>query len=186
MKREELRDLGLTDEQVGKVMGMHSAELNDVRANLQDATSERDEFKKQLAANGEELSKLRDSAKDNEALQGKLDDLQQQFDKSKADSEKTIQSLKLNNAVDMSIAKSHARNSKAVKALIDMDKVKMTDKGLTGLDDQISSLQDSDAYLFEEQPKDTSHSTPKGNPSGGDGAGQDDRDAVRAALGLHK
>lgn len=42
MKREELRDLGLSDEQVSKVMGMHSAELNDVRANLQDATSERD------------------------------------------------------------------------------------------------------------------------------------------------
>lgn len=184
MKREELRDLGLSDEQVSKVMGMHSAELNDVRANLQDATSERDQLKKLLEDNDNELTKLRDSAKDNETLQKQLDDLQGKFDQSKQDSENTIKTLKLNNAVDLSIAKSHARNAKAVKALIDMDKVKMTDDGLSGLDDQISSLQESDSYLFEEQHNDTSNSTHKGNPSGGNGEGTDDRAAFKAALGL--
>lgn len=184
MKREELRDLGLSDEQVSEVMGMHSAELNDVRADLQDATSERDQFKKQLDTNNEELTKLRGNAKDNETLQKQLDDLQGKFDQSKQDRENTIKTLKLNNAVDLAVAKSHARNTKAVKALIDMDKVKMTDDGLSGLDDQISSLQDSDSYLFEERPKDTSNSTHKGNPSGGNGEGDDDRAAFKAALGL--
>lgn len=184
MKREELRDLGLSDEQVSKVMGTHSAELNDVRADLQNATSERDQFKKQLDTNNEELTKLRDNAKDNETLQKQLDDLQGKFDQSKQDSENTIKTLKLNNAVDLAVAKSHARNTKAVKALINMDKVKMTDEGLSGLDDQITSLKDSDSYLFEAQPTDTSNSTHKGNPSGGNGEGDDNRDAVRAALGL--
>lgn len=33
MKRDELREMGLTDEQVTKVFGMHSAEVNDLHVN---------------------------------------------------------------------------------------------------------------------------------------------------------
>ena len=34
MKREELKDLGLSDEQVGSIMAMHSSEMNKLRGEL--------------------------------------------------------------------------------------------------------------------------------------------------------
>ena len=65
-----------------------------------------------------------------------------------------------------------------------MDKVQLGDDGkLSGLDDQLTGLKESDGYLFGDEPKNTSNSTITGNPSGGDG-GNDNRDAVRQALGL--
>lgn len=184
MKRDELREMGLTDEQVTKVFGMHSAEVNDLHSQISTITGERDQYKDELNTNAQKLKDLQKDAKDNEELQGQLKDLRKEFDDSQKASQDKIASLKLNSAVDLAIAGSHARNGKAVRALIDMDKVKMGDDGtLTGLDDQLTGLKDSDSYLFEEQPKNTSNSTVSGNPSGGDG-GSDNRDAFRQALGL--
>ena len=184
MKREELREMGLTDEQVNNVMGMHSAEMNELHSKVNTITGERDQYKNELESNSSKLKDLQKSAKDNEALQGQLNDLQQQFKQSQDESAKKIASLKLNSAVDVAIAGSNARNGKAVRALLDMDKIQMGDDGnLTGLDDQLSSLQESDSYLFETQSQNTSNSTISGNPSGGNSDG-DNRDAFRNALGL--
>lgn len=184
MKREELRDMGLTDEQVTKVFGMHSAELNDLHSQINTITGERDQYKNELDSNATKLKDFEKNAKDNDELRGQLKDLRKQFDDSQKESETKIASLKLNSAVDVAIARSHARNNKAVRALIDMDKVQLGDDGkLSGLDDQLTGLKESDGYLFGDEPKNTSNSTITGNPSGGDG-GNDNRDAVRQALGL--
>lgn len=185
MQREELRKMGLTDEQVNNVMGMHSAEVNDLHSKVNTITGERDQYKNELDSNSSKLKDLQKSAKDNEALQGQLNDLQQQFKQSQDESAKKIASLKLNSAVDVAIAGSNARNGKAVRALLDMGKIQMGEDGkLTGLDDQLTSLQESDSYLFEDKSQNTSNSTISGNPSGGNGGGDDNRDAFRAALGL--
>ncbi|MFA6333913.1 MAG: phage scaffolding protein, partial [Methanoregula sp.] len=41
-----------------------------------------------------------------------------------------------------------AKNMKAVKAIIDLEKVQAKDGAITGLDEQIVELKKSDAYLF--------------------------------------
>ena len=42
-----------------------------------------------------------------------------------------------------------AKNAKAIKALIDMDSVKLGENGeLEGFDNQIEELKESDSYLF--------------------------------------
>ena len=57
--------------------------------------------------------------------------------------------LKLDNAVDTALTAAGAKNSKAVKALLDMSKVKLGEDGkLSGWDEQISAVQKSDSYLF--------------------------------------
>ena len=55
-----------------------------------------------------------------------------------------------NSAVDMAILKAGGRNAKAVKALLDMEKVTLKEDGtLDGLD--LDALKKSDGYLFSEE-----------------------------------
>ena len=48
MKREQLKDLGLTDEQVNSVMGMHGQTVTELNKNLATAEQERDQGRHRL------------------------------------------------------------------------------------------------------------------------------------------
>ena len=64
------------------------------------------------------------------------------------------------------------RNSKAVSALLDLDKVSLSDNGngLESLNDQLTALKESDSYLFnvknELQPTKSSVNVVSGQPKG--------------------
>ena len=90
-----------------------------------------------------------------------------------------IANMKRDYALDMAIQGKKAKNPKAVKALLDMTKIKMDGETLTGLNDQLEALQKSDAYLFEGEEKRVSSSTGHGNSTS-----NDDINAVRAVMGL--
>ena len=60
--------------------------------------------------------------------------------------------LKLDNAVEIALSGAKAKNGKAVKAMLDMSKVKMGEDGkLSGFDEQIEALKKSDGYMFDVQ-----------------------------------
>ena len=62
--------------------------------------------------------------------------------------------VKLDNAIDAALTAAGAKNTKAVRALLDTTKVKMGDDGkLTGWDEQLTAVKKSDAYLFAEKQK---------------------------------
>lgn len=167
MRREDLQELGLSDEQVNGVMAKHSAELNDMRTKLTSAEQERDSFKGQLESNQSELAKFKDSQKDNEALQDQLKELQSKFDEVSEQSTNELAQVRKESAIDLVLVKSGARNPKAVKALLDNDAIKLDDEGMHGLSDQLDSLKESDGYLFEGKELDKPKPFAGGNPSGG-------------------
>lgn len=58
-----------------------------------------------------------------------------------------IGNIKRDNAIDMAILKANGKNPKAIKALLEMDKINLKEDGtLEGLD--IDALKESDGYLF--------------------------------------
>lgn len=60
-----------------------------------------------------------------------------------------IAQLKLDHAVEAALTAAKAKNVKAVRALMDADKLRLEKDGtVTGLSEQITALQKSDAYLF--------------------------------------
>ena len=73
-------------------------------------------LKKRTADYEESLKSFKKFAKDNEELQN-------QSKKQKDEFEATVHGLKLNSAVKDALASAHVRNAKAVKCLLDMDKV---------------------------------------------------------------
>lgn len=64
--------------------------------------------------------------------------------------EKEISTLKLSFATEKALMKAGARNIKAVGSLLESDKISLDETGkLTGADEQIEAIKQSDPYLFE-------------------------------------
>lgn len=61
-----------------------------------------------------------------------------------------IGKIKLENALDMALITNKARNAKAVKALLNMDEIKLDGEKLLGLDTQLEKVKADNGYLFED------------------------------------
>ena len=66
----------------------------------------------------------------------------------KAKLEKDIEKVKFDSAVELKLATSGARNTRALRGLIDMDKLSMGDNGLEGFDEQLEVIKAENDYLF--------------------------------------
>lgn len=162
MERKFLTDLGLDQDQVNSIMAQFGKDIQ----KFEGLEAERDALKK---ANSELSGKIDDLKADN----ANIEDLTKQIEKLKSDNEKATNQLsaqKLDFAVASAIKDAGARNVKAVKALLNSDDISLDDKGnLTGLEDQLKSLKDSDSYLFAGEPKPAGKTIQvfsTGNPTG--------------------
>ena len=74
-----------------------------------------------------------------------------------------------NSAIESVIKDAKGKNTKAILSLLDDSKISFKDGKLTGLDEQIKALQESDAYLFGASESSTKYSggKPADNPSNG-------------------
>lgn len=106
-------------------------------------------LKKDLQDRDTQLETLSANAGDNQKLKDDIAALQKANDEAKTAYEQQIAGLKLEAALDTTLLSAKARNPKAVKALLDMDTVKLDGDKVLGLSEQIERLQESDGYLFD-------------------------------------
>ena len=92
------------------------------------------------------IKELQKEADVNEALKLKLSDLEGRL----SDKDKEIERVKFDYKFESKMKEVGAKNIKAIKALIDMEQVKLEDGELIGFDNQIEALKESDGYLFED------------------------------------
>lgn len=111
MKREELKAKGLTDEQIEFVMGENGkdinaakADLTDVQAKLNQATTQVTTMQQQLADRDKDIQTLKDAAKDNEGVSQKLTDLQAKYDADTKALEKKLEDQRIETAIDKAFA----------------------------------------------------------------------------------
>ena len=146
MNKEDLIAMGLTEEQAKKVMD--SLDGNFVtKTRFNEVNEENKTLKKSVSDRDKQLEDLKKSSGDNAALQQQISDLQKQnADQQKAHDEE-LAKLKLDNAVEIALSGAKAKNGKAVKAMLDMSKVKMGEDGnLSGFDEQIEALKKSSRF----------------------------------------
>lgn|SRR5690554_4665409 len=149
MNREQLKELGLTDEQIEVVMREHGKTVNATKEELQTVTSERDSLKEQLSERDKQLEELRKKAEGNEELTAELNRLKELNEKTKQEFQEKLEKQAFDFALERSLANAKVRNVKAVKALLDIDSIKLDGEKLLGLDEQLNALKESDAYLFD-------------------------------------
>jgi predicted phage tail protein len=148
MKREDLKALELTDEQIDQIMALHGKDLEKGKADLATANASATTLQKQLDdANAaiEGFKKL-----DVEGVKKAADDWKAQAEKAKADAAAEVARLKFDHALDGALVTAKAKNVTAVKALLKADDLKLSEDGtIKGLDDQLTALKKSNAFLFE-------------------------------------
>ncbi|MTD30166.1 phage scaffolding protein [Planomicrobium sp. YIM 101495] len=172
MNREFLKGLGLEDEAVNKIMAEHGKTLNETKekADKVDALeSQVADYKQQLTDRDTQLQELGEKAKGNEELTAQIDELKSQNEAAKAEYEEKLNTQAFEHKLENSLSGAKVKNVKAIKALLDMDTIKLDGESIKGLDDQIAKLKESDAYLFEteETPPNTPNIVTPGNPNGG-------------------
>lgn len=152
MNREFLKQLGLEDEQIDKIMAEHGKTVNSLKDGAdkaEDLQKQIDDYKKELKQRDKQLEELGQKAKGNEELTAQIEELKQQNDSTRQEYENKLQQQQFDFALDKSLSAAKVKNPKAVKALLDMDTIKLDGETLKGLDDQLKSLQESDGYLFD-------------------------------------
>lgn len=127
--------------------------------------------KKDIATRDTQLQELKDSAGDIETLKTTIETMAQENTKAEAKYQEEIKQIKLNNAIEKALSGAKAKNLRAVKALLDMEKVELDGDNLKGLDDQITALTTGEDSKFLFDAAEEAKPTFKGiNPAdGGDG-----------------
>ncbi len=151
MKKEDFLKLGLTEEQATKAAEASAEELkgfipksrfdevNEAKKKAEDDIKTRD---KQL----EDLKKV-----DAEGLKAQIEKLQDENKTAKEKYQAEIKQIQLDNAVEKALINAKAKNTKAVKALLDLEKVELDGESVKGLDDQIKKLTEGEdsKFLFD-------------------------------------
>lgn len=178
MERDFLKKLDIDPDAIDKVMAQYGKDVQGYKDEAEQAKSSAEELKKQLSDRDIQIKDFKKSAGDNQELQSKLDDaLAKNKEQAKQYDEK-IAGIKKDNAISNALRDAGAKNSKAVSALMDLEKVSLDDNGnLIGIDDQIKNLKKSDSYLFK-QAEDSAKPKPKFTFSGNATDGTDKKQTL--------
>jgi hypothetical protein len=152
MTKQEFIALGLTEEQATKAAEASAVELKTYipKHRFDEVSEENKTLKGTVKDNEIALETLKKSSGDAEALMKQIDTLQGE-NKTKEDKyQADLKELKLTNAIKLAIAgKVHDEDMAA--GLFDKTKLILGDDGkVTGLDDQLKTLQESKKFLFKD------------------------------------
>lgn len=102
----------------------------------------------QIKERDNQLKDLSSKAGNNEGLRKQIEELQNKNKIAKEEYEGKISKMKFDYTLEKALNKAGAKNSKAVMALLNAEKIKLDGESLIGLDEQLTSLKTSDPYLF--------------------------------------
>ncbi len=164
MTKEELKALGLTDEQADKVIEGYKTyvpksrfdEVNEAKKKAESTVAERDK----------QLEELKKNSGDADALKAQIEKLQGENKEAAKKYAADLKALQVGNAVERALTAAGAKNIKAVKALLtDLDKAEMDGEDVKGLADQIKKLKEGEdtKFLFGENNITGAKAGQKGN-----------------------
>lgn len=158
MKKEELIKLGLDEETAKKVEAASTEELKGYVEKTK--YSELETVKNQLEESNKTVNKqledLKKNTGDAEALKAEIQKMQDENKNKETEYTNNIKKLKVDNAIELALIGAKAKNTKAVKALLNLENLEIGEDGkVKGLEDQIKNLtkDEGTAFLFEAESK---------------------------------
>lgn len=148
MTKEELKALGLTDEQVTKIADDYGKNYV-VKSQFNEKNEELKQSKGEIKKLTGELDDLKKANKDNTELAEQIDKLKAEAKAREEEYKSSIKQMQIDGIVERALITAKAKNIKALKALLDLDDAKVDGDTIKGLDAQIKALKESDAYLFD-------------------------------------
>lgn len=147
MKREFLKNLGLADDIIDKIMDENGKDINAEKARADAAELTVKDLQDQIKERDKDIADLKKSSTDNADLTKKYEDLQAKYKTDTDALEKKLAEQQLDAALDAAIVGAKGKNAKAIKALLDFEKLSLKDGKVEGLN--LDDIKKSDPYLFE-------------------------------------
>ena len=172
MKTEMLKELGLTQEQIDKIMAENGKDINAAKGNSEQLSTQVTELQNQLNERDNQLKELKKTVKDNEGLSAKIAELEQANTNMAAESKAKLEGIQKTHAIENGVRDAKAKNMKAVMALLDLEKITFADGTLVGLTEQLDGLKQGEdtSFLFgESTPPKPAGTEPPTPPKGGAG-----------------
>lgn len=156
MKTEELKEIGLNDEQIAAVFKLRGKEVEDynqLKNNFETLKTENENYKSQVESANEQIEAFKDM--DIESIKASAEEYKNKYEQAQIKAKEDMDNITLNNAIDLGLVNAGSRNLKAAKALLDIDSLKDSKNLNDDLKAQIEGLKESDSYLFkgQEEPK---------------------------------
>lgn len=147
MTKQELIDLGLSEENADKVLKDHVP-----YDRFKQVNDDKKAFESQIADLNKDIGALNDKIKAGESAEQSIKDLQEQLKQKDAQ----MKASRKDAAIRLALTEAKAKNAKAALALLDADKLELQEDGtVKGIKEAIEALQKSDGYLFEAKAQPT-------------------------------
>jgi len=153
MKKEELLEIGLTEEQANKIFALNGQDVEREKAKTTAAKAELADAQGKLAAAGTELDALKKSNGDAAAIQQQLAELQAKYDQDTSGLRVQLAERDYSDAIGRAIAGKGLKFSsksaeRAFAAALKERKLELKDGELAGLDDFIKAQREADPDAF--------------------------------------
>lgn len=160
MKRDFLKNLGIEDKDIiDKILDENSADIGRAKGELDSYKTQVTDLNNQISAKDNEITTLKTKADSVDGLNQQIAQLTAEKTQLTSDLNTKVTALQKSYAIESGVRDAKAKNVKAVMALLDMDKISYADGNLTGLNEQLETLQKSEDtnFLFT-----NTHQTPSG------------------------
>ena len=146
MNKEELLKLGLSEEQTEKVLSVNAEQLKGFipKSRFDEVNNTKKQLEKDLKDRDVQLENLKNSSGDVETMKQTIENLQRDNKAAKDNFEAELAKFKLESAIGTTLLGSNVINTRAVKALLDMDKIKLDGDVLIGINEQIEALKNAE------------------------------------------
>lgn len=150
MTKEQLQALNLTEEQINAVIEDYGKNYVS-KAQFNEKNDAYKQAKQEIENLTNDISTLSEANKANEALQSQIKELQDAATQREADYNENIKNMKIDTAITKALSKSGAMNETILTGLLDRTKIAIgEDNTITGIQEQITALKESDPYLFKQ------------------------------------
>jgi len=151
MNKKDLIALGVSEEIAEQIVVLHGKDIETHKTKLVTAQTDTETLKTQLEAANvaiESFKKL-----DVAGIQKAADEWKAKAEQTAADAVAQTEKMKFDYALDAALAEAKAKNAKAVRALLEADKLKLSEDGsaIDGLEPQLEKIKSENDYLFDQE-----------------------------------
>jgi len=154
MKKEQLLELGLTEEQADKVLNLHKEVLAGFipKARFDEVNETKKELEQQIQGRDNQLKELQKKAKGNEELEKRIQELQEANKATKEQYEAKIRDMTINAAIQSKLT--DAKYPDLLLTKFDRSKLSIAEDGtVLGVDEQLAVLKEQYKDLFKPDVK---------------------------------
>lgn len=144
MKREFLKEMGLSDDQIDKIMAENGKDIHAEQDKITAKQSEVDKLSAQLSDANEQVKAFKDMNVDE--IKTKAKEFEEKFNQAQNE----LKEARENALMDKVLGALNAHDVDVVKGLIKRDQLVFKDDGIVGLDEQIKALKESKGFLFKD------------------------------------